>query len=128
MVGQTGPLGYHVLMDYSNYFPPMSDDGPWMLENLRSCVRSAGVKEVHSHVESFDGSVSPTGFAAVVLIDESHVSAHCYSDEGLLAVDVFTCGGSDPDFIADSLNALLLESIPDINLNRRERVARFRGD
>ncbi|HJM17952.1 MAG TPA: S-adenosylmethionine decarboxylase [Candidatus Thalassarchaeaceae archaeon] len=128
MTGQTAHLGYHVLMDYSNYFPPMSDDGPWMLETLRSCVRLAGVREVHSHVEAFDGIVSPTGFAAVVLIDESHVSAHCYSDRGLLAVDVFTCGENDPDIIADSLNSLLLEAIPGINLVRRDRIARFKGD
>ena len=128
MAGQSGPLGYHVLLDYSNYFPQMSYDGSWMLDTLRSCARSAGAREVHSHIESFDGSVSPTGFAAVVLIDESHLTAHCYSEKGLLAVDVFTCGGSDPDRIADELDSLLLENVPGIKLNRREKVARFKGD
>ena len=39
----------------------------------------------------------PLGFAAVVLVDESHVTAHCYSDRGWLAIDCFTCGESDPE-------------------------------
>jgi len=98
-----------------------------MLETLRSCVKYAGVREVHAHVEAFDGSVSPTGFAAVVLIDESHVTAHCYSERGLLAVDVFTCGESNPDHIADKLDSLLVEAVPGIALDRRERVPRFKG-
>lgn len=39
---------------------------------------------------------SPPGFCSVLLIDESHISAHCYSDRGWLALDAFTCGGTDP--------------------------------
>ena len=55
-------------------------DGEWVLSVLRECIRKSGVREVHSHVEIFDGEDSPPGFAAVVLIDESHVTAHCYSE------------------------------------------------
>ena len=33
--------------------------------------------------------LSPPEFASVVLLDESHVSAHCYSETGLLAIDAF---------------------------------------
>ncbi len=51
---------------------------------------------VHSHVETFDGSGAPPGLASIALIDESHMSAHCYSDQGKLAFDVSTCG-STPD-------------------------------
>jgi S-adenosylmethionine decarboxylase len=42
------------------------------------------------------GHDSPPGFAAVVLLDESHCSAHSYADLGLVAMDVFTCGHTDP--------------------------------
>jgi S-adenosylmethionine/arginine decarboxylase-like enzyme len=55
-----------------------------------------GVRVVHRKVEVFDGTLSPPGFASCALIDESHMSAHCYSDQGQLAFDVFTCG-SEPD-------------------------------
>jgi S-adenosylmethionine decarboxylase len=92
---------------------------------LRESVHEAGVREVHSHVEAFDGGVSPPGFAAVVLIDESHVSAHCYSERGLLAIDVFTCGEHDPGPIADSIHASLSTEIPRLRLIQRKRIERF---
>ena len=60
----------------------------------------------------FDGTESPPGFAAVVLIDESHVSAHCYAEEGILAVDCFTCGGVNPNQIADDIHQQILIENP----------------
>jgi len=126
-VREADSLGAHVLLDYVNYISPHEDDGAWVLQVLRNCVQDSGVREVHSHVESFDGRKSPLGFAAVVLIDESHVSAHCYSERGLLAIDVFTCGGEDPDLLADSIHADLVSAVPELRLMNRKRVARFLG-
>ncbi|MBV43981.1 MAG: hypothetical protein CMA54_04305 [Euryarchaeota archaeon] len=124
-MGGTESLGMHVLLDYVGYSPPVEDDGAWTLQVLRESVHEAGVREVHSHVEAFDGRVSPPGFAAVVLIDESHVSAHCYSERGLLAIDVFTCGEHDPGPIADSIHASLSTEIPRLRLIQRKRIERF---
>ena len=31
------------------------------------------------------------------MLDESHCSAHTYADEGLVAIDIFTCGSTDPN-------------------------------
>ena len=62
---------------------------------MAGAARDEGTNVLMTHVEAFDGSSSPPGFASVVLLDESHISAHAYSDEGLLAIDVFTCG-ADP--------------------------------
>ncbi|MFL2493857.1 MAG: S-adenosylmethionine decarboxylase family protein [Candidatus Thalassarchaeum sp.] len=121
----TEARGRHVVLDYNGYSPPVEDDGEWMLQVLRRCVHKAGVREVHSHVEQFDGTESPPGFAAVVLIDESHVSAHCYSDSGLLAIDIFTCGGSDPSALADDINHEVAEAVPGIELAGRKMLDRF---
>jgi S-adenosylmethionine decarboxylase len=30
------------------------------------------------------------------MLDESHCSAHTYADLGLIAMDVFTCGNTEP--------------------------------
>ena len=71
---------------------------------------------------------SPPGFAAVVLIDESHVTAHCYSERGILAVDVFTCGDSDPSAVAAMINDALVSEIPGLRRVFEKRVERFRSD
>ena len=62
---------------------------------------------------------------AVVLIDESHVTAHCYSDEGLLAIDVFTCGPHDPEHVVELIHEGLISEIEGVTLVRKERVSRF---
>tara|TARA_B100000965_G_scaffold304697_1_gene263490 strand:+ start:403 stop:735 length:333 start_codon:yes stop_codon:yes gene_type:complete len=96
-----------------------------MLKILQNAVNECGIREVHSHVEIFDGKHSPPGFAAVVLIDESHVSAHCYSDRGWLAIDAFTCGDHDPENIMDIIHESLTLSSPNIIQMRRDTVNRF---
>ena len=126
--------GQHVCLDYVGWSSAAlreydtSDDGigaDWMLNVLREGARLAGAREVHSHAEEFDGEVSPVGFAAVVLIDESHVSAHCYAESGQLAIDAFTCGGCDAEVIADHIHSALMKAIPEIQLLRRQSLDRF---
>ena len=117
--------GSHVLLDYRNYSTTEDNDGRWMLHLIRECVRESGIREVHSHVEIFDGGLSPPGFAAVVLIDESHVTAHCYSEIGLLAIDVFTCGDHNPDGVAELIHERLISEDASIVLDKRQRVDRF---
>ena len=101
-------------------------NGQWMLELMRHAVKNANVREVHSHVEEFDGSESPPGFAAVVLLDESHVSAHCYYENGLLAIDAFTCGIGDPSVIIDLIHERLISEMKDIKEMGRNEIKRFK--
>ena len=61
----------------------------------------------------------------MVLIDESHVTAHHYADRGMLALDCFTCGESDPDALADFIHEALCKGMPALHLVRRDRVERF---
>ena len=118
--------GKHVYVDYVGFQPNQrSQDGRWILKILQNAVNKCGIREVHSHVEIFDGEHSPPGFAAVVLIDESHVSAHCYSDRGWLAIDAFTCGGHNPENIMDIIHESLTLSSPNIIQMRRDTVNRF---
>ncbi len=113
--------GRHVTLDYSGF----NGTGDWVLEVLRIAVSRSKAREVHAHVSQFDGVVSPRGFAAVVLIDESHVSAHCYEDEGILAVDCFTCGVVDPASVADDIHAQLSERVKTLKLVQRTELDRF---
>jgi S-adenosylmethionine decarboxylase len=117
--------GAHVFMDYVGAHFEVDDAANWVLSVLRQAVAQSPATEVHAHVEAFDGSTSPPGFAAVVLIDESHITAHCYADRGMLALDCFTCGSTNPDDLADVIHEALVVGAPDLNLVRRERVERF---
>lgn len=117
--------GSHVFMDYTGAFFTDEAAHTQVLELMRAAVERSPATEVHAKAVPFDGSTSPPGFAAVVLIDESHLTAHCYADRGLLAVDCFTCGQTDPDTVADDLHAALLEVMPELVLVKRERIERF---
>lgn len=121
----TQSAGSHVFMDYTGAFFTDEASHTQVLELMRAAVERSPATEVHAKAVPFDGSTSPPGFAAVVLIDESHLTAHCYADRGLLAVDCFTCGQTDPDTVADDLHAALLEVMPELVLVKRERIERF---
>ena len=117
--------GAHILLDYVHADFKDESSYSWMFKLMREAVAESSATEVHAHMVPFDGSTSPPGFAAVVLIDESHITAHCYADQGLLAVDCFTCGQTDPDCIATHLHNRLIERMPGLTCVRKQRVERF---
>jgi len=119
--------GNQLCVDYLDCDFSEMGGGAWMLELMRYAVKNATVREVHSHVEEFDGSKSPPGFAAVVLLDESHVTAHCYYEEGALAIDAFTCGSGDPALIVDAIHDKLFANMKNIKKVGRNKLERFVG-
>ena len=120
--------GKHVYIDYIGYQYDESNDGEKMLEIMTQSTKLANTSPVFSHVEEFDGQKSPSGFAAVVLLDESHITAHCYYDKGWLAFDAFTCGDGNPDIIADYIVEKLKLKMPSLRQMRRDIVDRFLHD
>jgi S-adenosylmethionine decarboxylase len=61
----------------------------------------------------------------VVLLDESHLSAHCYSDRGWLAIDCFTCGGTNAEGIVDDVLGAFKSHMPDLVVRQRAVMNRF---
>jgi S-adenosylmethionine decarboxylase len=87
----------------------------------RSATRAGAT--VVSQIRYKFGQDSPPGFTCVVMLDESHVSAHTYADLGLIALDVFTCGNTKP---ADVLRYIREEvDLGDVDVRD---VARFITD
>ena len=117
--------GKHVYIDYIGYQYDGSNNGEKILEIMIQSASVANTRPVFSHVEEFDGQRSPPGFAAVVLLDESHITAHCYYEKGWLAFDAFTCGDGNPDIIADFITKNLKMNMPGLQQMRRELVDRF---
>jgi S-adenosylmethionine decarboxylase len=121
--------GYHITIDYFG-FKCKSDSFKEIGENISKIIfnglKKYNINIVHNHMEFFDGSNSPPGFTSVFLIDESHISAHCYSDTSLLALDVFTCS-PNPEItksIANFINKKIFINFPDIKSIKNE-IPRF---
>ena len=117
--------GKHVYIDYIGYQYDGSNNGEKILEIMMQSASAGNTRPVFSHVEEYDGQSSPPGFAAVVLLDESHITAHCYYEKGWLAIDAFTCGDGNPDLIADFITKNLRINMPGLQQMRRELVDRF---
>jgi S-adenosylmethionine decarboxylase len=77
-----------------------------LLESMAQAAQDAGATVISQIRYQFGGN-SPAGCTAIVMLDESHCSVHTYADLGLLALDIFTCGGTDPRAIWESLRARL---------------------
>lgn len=95
-------IGNHLLIDCRQVNREVCLDDRSMLEAMASAARRAGATVV-SQVRYHFGHNSPPGFTAVVVLDESHCSAHTYADLGLIALDIFTCGQTEPAAILEYL-------------------------
>jgi S-adenosylmethionine decarboxylase len=87
--------GSHLLIDCYDVPESVCLDDAKMLDVMARAARKAG-STVVSQIRYHFGHNSPPGFAAVVMLDESHCSAHCYADTRQIALDVFTCGHTKP--------------------------------
>ena len=68
---------------------------------------------------------TPPGFTSIILIDESHCSSHCYSDRGWLAIDVFTCGNTNPKLVMNYIENQIKSSYPSLKCTYRKNHKRF---
>lgn len=97
-----------------------------IFEIMHEAVKTTKMTIVHSklcilgEIES-----SPPGFTSVVLIDESHITSHCYSDKGWLAIDCFTCSDTDPVPIMNYIIKEIKHFYPSLECTYMKRHKRF---
>ena len=90
--------GKHCLVDCRNVSRELCLNDKLVMDVMARAAERAGANVV-SQIRYKFGQDSPPGFTAVVMLDESHCSAHTYADIGLIAMDVFTCGNTDPAMV-----------------------------
>lgn len=82
-------FGYHGLLDCSNVPKKICEN-----DKLISNVFSEIAKELEFTVISTNryrfGFDSPDGCTVVMMLDESHITAHSYSEKRKIAFDIFT--------------------------------------
>lgn len=96
----------HVILDCFGVSRDVCLDDKRLLEMVTQAAKSQNATIINTSRYHF-GHNSPPGCTVFVMLDESHISVHTYADQGKMAIDVFTCGNTDAQAIADQLKAQL---------------------
>ena len=120
-------LGYHKLVDYSNFrIKDETEFANFIFQTMKYLIKNyTTMKIIHSHLHIFNPLYDKPGFTCVLLLDASHFTAHSYSEEGILAVDLFTCGNNDTTLIINELNKIILEKYPNCIVKELYSLERF---
>ncbi len=122
--------GSHLLVDCHNVPRETCLNDALVLESMAEAARRAGA-HVISQTRYHFGHNSPPGFTAVCLLDESHCSCHSYADEQMMAIDVFTCGNTDPRDVLRHLRSMVdlgditVRSVPRFPMDSETAVEPF---
>ena len=112
-------IGRHLLADMRGVAPDHLVNRALLERVLGQAAKAAGLSPVAPPlVHVFAGG----GMTAVLLLAESHISLHSYPEYGYLALDVFTCGQSDPALALDAFRSALNPAGESVEI-----VARGRG-
>jgi S-adenosylmethionine decarboxylase len=96
--------GIHYIFDFVNVKTGKIENYQTKInEILDQIIKEANLNQIDKSSNIFLGNNSPPGFANVRVLDESHISAHSYSNQGILAVDIFTCGNLEKGNLAAEL-------------------------
>jgi S-adenosylmethionine decarboxylase len=116
--------GKHLLIDCHNVAREICLDDKLVLGAMARGAERAGATVI-SQVRYHFGHNSPPGFTAVVLLDESHCSAHTYADLGLIALDIFTCGSTEPMTVLECIRENV--DLGDVSIREVPRFASTEG-
>jgi S-adenosylmethionine decarboxylase len=92
-------IGRHLLLEHWG-----GELAPRALEAaMRGAAEVAGATVLSAHFHPFPGG----GVTGVLLLAESHITAHTWPEHGYAALDLFMCGAARVEAAADHLDAAL---------------------
>ena len=96
-------MGKHYLLNLYDCSFVLLNDEQYLIKLLESAAILSGATVIQTIFKKFD----PQGVTVICLLAESHISIHTWPEEGKAAVDLYTCGDSNPklgcDMIIDQL-------------------------
>ena len=102
-------MGKHYLLNLYGCSLSLLDNEFFLIDLLENAAAACGAQVLQTISHQFN----PQGVTAICLLSESHISIHTWPEKKEAAVDVFTCGDSNPkiacDIIIEQLNALAYE-------------------
>lgn len=117
--------GTHVFLDFINFLDDdLENCAEYIFEVMKESIRQTSMKIMFEKMVILKEDTEE-GFTSVLLLDESHITAHSYTKRGLLALDVFTCGNTDPEIVAKYVSDRLQIKYPNIKCISFEKHKRF---
>ena len=116
--------GNHVFADFTGFKGDEYYLGKYIFELMIKAIERTDMKIMHRHLEILNID-TPKGFTSVLLLDSSHFTTHCYSEEGILAMDLFTCGPTNTYEVMEFVKTELIKEFPDIKCTYLENHKRF---
>lgn len=92
MTSPGAPAATHLLVECLACDVARLDDAPALEAALRRAAEAVGARVVGAGFHRF----APQGVTGFLLLEESHLSIHTWPERRYAAVDLFTCGASDP--------------------------------
>ena len=92
-------MGKHLLIQvYNVSFDKLND--PLKIANVMvKAVQTEKLKLLNTFVHQF----TPHGVSCVLTLGESHASCHTWPDKNSVAMDIFTCGTTNPKKVAQHI-------------------------
>uniref|UniRef100_A0A7S2R241 PABS domain-containing protein n=1 Tax=Eucampia antarctica TaxID=49252 RepID=A0A7S2R241_9STRA len=84
------PAGQHLLVDIKNVEAAFLNSEERLAGAMVEVIQSAGLTLLSYHCHS----LIPAGVSCVGVLLESHISFHTWPDEGVITLDLFTCGSN----------------------------------
>ena len=117
--------GNHVFLDFINFYDDdLNQCSNYIFDVMRDAIKQTTMKAMFEKMVILKDDTEE-GFTSVILLDESHITAHSYTKRGLLALDVFTCGKTNPELVAKYVKEKLEEKYTDIKCINYETHKRF---
>ena len=118
--------GSHVFLDFINFYnkDTLEECCEYIFNIMNDSLKLTKMRNMHSKMVVLKDDTEE-GFTSVILLDESHITCHSYTQKGLLALDVFTCGQTNPEIIANYIKKQLELKYPNIKCTNSKMHQRF---
>lgn len=118
--------GQHCLADFIGIYGDENKIGNFVFNLMIQSIERTTMKIVHKHLEILNKD-TPPGFTSFLALDSSHISSHGYTEKntGLLAIDCFTCGNTNPMEVMEYIKEELSKEFPEMKCIYMKNHKRF---
>lgn len=90
-------MGKHYLLNLYGCSLSLLNNEFFLCDLLENAAEACGAHVLQTISHQFE----PQGVTAICMLSESHISIHTWPEKKEAAVDVFTCGNSEPKIACD---------------------------